>query len=232
MAPLKVSAELQAAIEAVTNKRARVALDHIVEHGYVTGADLQAAGYSEYRRAIMDCRDLGFAIKQTPSPAGGGRRAWTLDLDAAQRAGRTGRKNFSKAFRVKLLSTANGHCEVCGASQADRSLQVDHRIPYEIDPGSGDEVESEYQMLCPSCNRSKSWTCESECPNWEARDPRVCATCMWASPDDYRHIATEERRQVTITWDGVEGVSAFERLSAEAEEAGLSPADYLRERLR
>lgn len=231
MASLEISDELRAAIETVTNKRARFVLDHIVEHGLITADDIQAEGYREHRRAVMDCRDLGFPISKVPSPSGGGVGAWSLDLDAEVRAGRTGRKNFSKSFRNRLIAKAGGKCEVCGASQADRTLQIDHRIPYEIDPGTGDQVEAEYQMLCPSCNRTKSWTCEKECPNWTVRDPSVCETCMWGSPSSYEHIATLDRRQATITWDGPDGVAAYERLSQAADDSGLTLEELLRTKL-
>jgi hypothetical protein len=227
--PLDLPPELRARIDAVTNRRARFVLDHIVAHGIITADDIQRQGYREHRRAVMDCRDLGFPIKRAPSP-GRGVGAWTLDLEAADRARREGRTTFSKAFRERLIARADGRCEACGARQVARALQIDHRIPFEIDPGSGDEVAEEFQALCGSCNRSKSWTCEHDCPNWQARDPGTCLTCMWGSPRDYDHIATVQRRQVTLTFDGPEAVADYERLASAAAERGLSLAEYLRER--
>ncbi|HEY3434421.1 MAG TPA: HNH endonuclease signature motif containing protein [Solirubrobacterales bacterium] len=226
MPPLKVSPELKSAVAAVTNKRARFVLDFILANGFITADDIQRKGYIEHRRAVMDCRDLGFPIIRTKSPAGVG--AWTLDVNAGVRAGRTGRKNFKKSFRQQLIVRAGGRCEACGASEADRQLQIDHRIPYEIDPGSGKEVEAEYQMLCGSCNRSKSWTCEHECPNWKRRDPSVCQTCMWADPEDYEHIATRLRRRITIVLDGRAGADLFDRLKKAASDAGLPLDEFLR----
>jgi len=230
MAPLKVSPELKAAVEAVTNKRARFVLDFILANGFITADDIQGQGYREHRRAVMDCRDLGFPIIKTKSP-GRGVGAWTLDVEAKVRAGRTGRKNFKKSFRRQLIAKAGGRCEVCGAPEADRQLQIDHRIPYEIDPGSGNEVEAEYQMLCGSCNRSKSWTCEHECPNWKLRDPAICQTCMWADPEEYEHIATRQRRKITLVLDGPEGAALFDRLRDAASDSGQSLDEFLRSRL-
>lgn len=230
MPPLKVPSELKAAVEAVTNKRARFVLDFILANGLITADDIQRQGYREHRRAVMDCRDLGFPIIKTKSP-GGGIGAWTLDVDDGMRAGRTGRKTFKKSFRQQLIAQAEGRCEICGAPEVDRQLQIDHRIPYEIDPGSGDEVEAEYQMLCGSCNRSKSWTCERECPNWELRDPSLCQTCMWANPAEYEHIASRLRRKITIVLDGAEGADLFDRLKKAASDAGQPLDEFLRSRL-
>jgi 5-methylcytosine-specific restriction endonuclease McrA len=229
--PLGISDELRVQIAAVTNRRARFVLDYIVEHGHITADDIQRAGYREHRRAVMDCRDLGFPIinSRVRSPQGGTVGAWTLDPDGTV-GGRAGRRQYPRAFRLLLLARANGRCEVCGAPQADRNLQIDHRIPFEIDPGSGELVPDEYQMLCGSCNRTKSRTCETDCPNWQARDPEVCRTCMWASPDDYQHIATIPRRQVTLTWVG-DDVGVYDELRAAAESAGEDVTTFLRRRL-
>jgi hypothetical protein len=227
--PLDLPPQLRARIENVTNRRARFVLDHIVAHGFITADDIQRQGYREHRRAVMDCRDLGFAIARVKAPGGAG--AWTLDLDADERARREGRTNFTKTFREALVARAGGRCEACGASQAARALQIDHRVPYEIDPGSGEEVAGEFQMLCGSCNRSKSWTCETDCPNWRLRDPATCLRCMWGNPGDYEHIATVTRRQVTLTFDGPEAVADYERLASAAAECGLALEEYLRDRL-
>lgn len=211
--PLEVPPELRARIEAVSNKRARLVLDHILENGTITADDIQSAGYREHRRAVMDCRDLGFVMKRVKSP---GLRAgmWTLDLEADERTKREGRHSFTKTFRQEMVRLAQSRCQACGTKESMRALQIDHRIPYEIDPGSGDEVPDEYQVLCGSCNRSKSWTCETECPNWTLRDPKICTTCRWADADEYEHIATVRRRQIVLTWDD-EAVADYEALKAE-----------------
>jgi hypothetical protein len=81
-------------------------------------------------------------------------------------------------------------------------------------------------MLCPSCNRTKSWTCERDCPNWTERVPELCRTCLWGSPEDYEHIATRVRRQVTVVWQD-EDVAAYERLAARAAARSQDVATYL-----
>jgi hypothetical protein len=221
---------MKAAVEAVTNKRARFVLDFILANGFITADDIQRQGYREHRRAVMDCRDLGFPIIKTKSP-GGGVGAWSLDPSAELRATKTGRKNFRKVFRGELLARADHRCEVCGTSEVDRQLQIDHKIPYAIDPGSGREIEGEFQMLCGSCNRTKSWTCEHECPNWQVRDPARCMTCMWASPGDYEHIAEHLRRRITLVFDGTEGAATYDRLKGIADAADRPLGDIVEELL-
>lgn len=52
----------------------------------------------------------------------------------------------------------------------------------------------DFMPLCPSCNRSKSWACE-HCPNRMVKDISVCKACMWASPKNYTHVATQQVRE-------------------------------------
>ncbi|MFY9265635.1 MAG: HNH endonuclease signature motif containing protein [Solirubrobacterales bacterium] len=222
-------------IPLVTNKRARRLLELMVEHGEVTTEQLTSEyGYNHPPRAKKDATDLGFPIVSRTVKSKDGTRnisAYRLDPAAAMSEGRNGRQAVSKALRDQLLRRAGGRCAQCGGTFADRSLQVDHLIPYEIAGESTNPTLDEFQMLCGSCNRSKSWTCETDCPNWTARDASVCETCMWASVDDYAHIATRQRRQATLTWDDGQVVQ-YDELHKEAEAAGMELHAYLRELLR
>jgi hypothetical protein len=231
MARGDIPADVRKRIAEVRNQRARRLLELIVEHGEVTTEQLTSQyGYNHPPRAKKDATDLGFPIvSRTVSSKDGSRRisAYSLDLDAAFVEGRFGRRAIPKATRAELLRRADGRCAVCGAVYADRVLQVDHRVPYEV-AGESDAVDlTNFQMLCPSCNRSKSWTCERDCPNWIGRDPSLCLTCLWGSPDRYEHVATRGRRQVTVVWDD-EDVAAYERLAARATARGQDVATYLR----
>ena len=69
-------------------------------------------------------------------------------------------------------------------------------------------------LVCGSCNRAKSWSCEN-CPNWTTRNPVVCETCLWASPEEYQHIATEERRRLDIVWEAAE-TDDYDRIAVRA----------------
>jgi hypothetical protein len=234
MARSDVPPEIRDRISKVTNKRARRLLELILEHGEVTTEELtEQYGYNHPPRAKKDATDLGFpVVSRGVRSRDGSRRisAYSLDLSAAFVEGRAGRKVIPKALRDALLAKAEGRCAICGGVFADRALQVDHRVPYEIAGESEAPILSEFQMLCGSCNRSKSWTCERDCPNWLERDPEVCWTCMWASPDHYDHIATHQRRQVTLVWD--EGdVATYDRLKRTADDEGQDLAAYLRDLL-
>lgn len=130
----------------------------------------------------------------------------------------------------------------CGNRQAlpdrDRTrsqarLQIDHRVPYEVGGHSGerDVGRSEVMLLCGSCNRAKSWTCE-HCDNLTgARDSEVCRTCYWGSPEDYRHIALRQMRRVDLVWHGDE-VGDFDQVSQRAAETGEELADYIKDAVR
>ena len=218
-------------ISMVRNQRARRLLELIVEHGEVTTEELATQyGYNHPPRAKKDATDLGFPIVSRTVRSRDGTRsisAYRLDAQAAFAEGRGGRQAIPKVMRDQLLQVAKGRCAICGASFANRALQVDHRIPYEIGGESVAPALHEFQMLCGSCNRSKSWSCEHDCPNWTIRDPAVCATCLWASPSDYEHVATRQRRQVTITWDDG-AVSSFDELRDAAEREGTQLSEYLR----
>jgi hypothetical protein len=232
--PQKVSKEMRAKIALVTNQRARRLLELIAEHGEVTTEQLtQQYSYNHPPRAKKDAIDLGFPVVSRRVKSKDGTRsisAYSLDGTAAFVEGRGGRELVTKALRDQLLAIAGGCCAICGGTFPDRALQVDHRIPYEIDGEIKNPTVADFQMLCGSCNRSKSWTCEHGCPNWTTRDPTVCATCIWASPEKYEHIATVSRRQATLTWEG-DDVASFEAFEAAAVAAGTTVSDFLRRRL-
>jgi 5-methylcytosine-specific restriction endonuclease McrA len=218
-------------ISHVTNQRARRLLELIVEHGEVTTEELtEQYGYNHPPRAKKDAMDIGFPIVSRRVRSKDGTRsisAYSLDPSATFVDDRTGRRLIPKAFRDELLKIADGRCAVCSGTFPDRALQVDHRIPYQIAGDVNEPRVVDFQMLCASCNRSKSWTCERECPNWTERSAAVCATCIWASPERYEHIATQQRRQVTLTWDGPD-VATFDSIQAAVRAKGLDIATYLR----
>jgi 5-methylcytosine-specific restriction endonuclease McrA len=223
-------AEMRKRIPRVTNRRARLLLELIVEHDEVTTEELaDQYDYDHPPRAKRDALDLGFPVVSRRVRSKDGTRsiaAYSLDLNGALVDRRTGRKRIPKAFRDELLKLAGGRCAHCGGAFPDRALQVDHRIPHEI-AGEVDQFRlADFQMLCGPCNRSKSWTCERECPNWTKRSVAVCATCIWASPEGYKHIATHQRRQVTLTWDGAD-VEMFDGIRVAAQAEGVDVATHL-----
>jgi hypothetical protein len=208
-----VPKELLEQIEAVTNKRARFVLDSIVKNGVVTTEEINAAGYEHPPRAARDVRELGFPLKTIKVKHSNGRSiaAYKFDEGGVQ-AGKGGRVVLPKKGRDAIIEAAGGKCGICGA---EHNLQVDHRIPYEV-AGEPEGTEREpYQVLCGSCNRTKSWACE-HCENWlRLKNPDVCRSCYWAEPSVYSHVAMQQERRADIVWTGNE-VSDFEQVKREA----------------
>src|SRR5262249_222068 len=90
---------------------------------------------------------------------------------------------------------------------------------------------TEYMPLCGSCNRAKSWSCE-HCDNWlERKDPAICATCYWASPEDYDHVAMRQMRRLDVDWEG-EGVAEFDAVANAAEEKQEAMPEFVKTVLR
>jgi 5-methylcytosine-specific restriction endonuclease McrA len=55
--------------------------------------------------------------------------------------------------RYKVLAAAKGRCALCGATSADRRIEVDHVVPRSR--GGSNDI-SNLQALCDVCNRGKS----------------------------------------------------------------------------
>lgn len=111
-------------------------------------------------------------------------------------------------------------------------MQIDHRIPSEVggDPAGAPDVE-DYMLLCASCNRAKSWSCE-HCRNWTTDHLlKVCRVCHRASSKDYEHIALELVRRLDIVWQGDE-VPDHERLTILAAQARRNLPDFVKDVLR
>ncbi|TVQ63850.1 MAG: HNH endonuclease [Phycisphaerales bacterium] len=217
----RFSKAAQAALNAVTGKRARIVVDHIIKHGSITTDDLKEKyGYDHPPRAIKDVSDQGIPlVKVIVRKADGKRMAeyrfGDLDNITAGRVG--GRANFPKAFKESLVAAYGSKCALCNALFEPRYLQIDHRIPYLVaGDGVADTLDvKDYMLVCGSCNRAKSWSCE-HCPNGiEVKDPGVCAACYWANPLQYTHVATADIRRLDLTWTGPE-VSDFDDAKAKA----------------
>lgn len=219
----------------VKNKRPKLVIDHILEHGYITNEDLLDYGYTHGPRAARDVREEGIPLKtfKVKSSSGKSIAAYRFDIEAAVKPGREGgRKSFPKKFKAALYAEAEGRCAVCNGHFLSRELQVDHRIPYEIGGDAPFSITdtSGYMLLCSSCNRAKSWSCE-HCDNWDIKDAGVCATCHWASPTEYQHIALRDIRRADIVWEDEE-VPFFDRLKLLADAAKVSVPSYIKAALK
>jgi DNA-binding transcriptional regulator/RsmH inhibitor MraZ len=228
--PAIISKELLNRIKAVSNKRARFVLDSIVKNGMVTTEEINHAGYEHPPRAVRDARELGFAIQTIKVKHTNGRSiaAYVFQESAGIDLKKSGRIAIPKKQRDEIIAAAGRRCQICGAST---NLQVDHRIPYEVAGESQAKQANPYLVLCGSCNRKKSWSCE-HCPNW-LRDKNfgVCSTCYWAEPQKYDHIGTERERRADIVWMGDE-VQNYERIRLESKRKLRTVPEHIKEILR
>ena len=237
MSKPRLTALLRRLLRQVKGKRARIVVEHICKHGAITTRDLQEQyGYDHPPRAIKDVTDQGVPIaRRTVVDKNGRRIAEYRFADPSQvRAGRVGgRRAFPKAFKNQLLERYGEHCGLCDAPFSGRALQIDHRTPYEVvgDSPALSLDALEYMLLCGSCNRAKSWSCE-HCENWRAlKSPDTCRTCYWASPQLYEHVAMVALRRLDLTWTGEE-VPDFETLRQRAAKSGTALSLYVKALLR
>jgi hypothetical protein len=219
-------------LDFVSSKRARIVIQHILEHGHITTEDLKRLGYNHPPRAARDVREAGIPLETFRVQSSDGRSiaAYRFGDLSLIRAGRIhGRTTFPKILKDNLYEQSGGKCAICSGHFEKRYLQIDHRVPYEV---IGDTQESELEiadlmLVCGEHNRAKSWSCE-HCENWlNAKIPQVYKTCYWASPENYTHIALREVRRVDILWTEDE-VSAFERLKAAAQQNQVPVPDYVK----
>jgi hypothetical protein len=226
--PADIDPSLLAAIQAVTGKRPRRVLDHLLAHGVVTTEDLEKMGYKHAPRAARDVRELGIPLVTTRTVSADGKSiaAYTLgdpeEIDGSKLGGRS---VLPKELRDRLHGLQGGRCAVCSYRYAARYLQVDHRVPYEVAGESATPSETtRFMALCGSCQRKKSWSCE-HCGNWTTRDAMTCAACFWADPVGYTHVAREDIRTLTLTFAGQDALT-FDQLRARL------PADRLADAAR
>lgn len=194
-----------AAVLSSANIRPVRVLAEICEHGEVSTEDLtKKYGYNQPPRAARDLRELGFNIRTSSSRTTTGRRMAVYSLGSIDDLSvREGRILFSKRERQEVISRQRAHCYYCAGKFAETELQIDHRVPFEIAGNSLHERSGIDALIavCSSCNRRKSWSCES-CGNFKVKDIAQCITCYWYSPDEYQHVGGKKRVVLSVTFDG------------------------------
>lgn len=223
-------------LNTVTGKRARIVVEHILEHGFITTEDLENQyGYSHPPRAVRDVREQGIPIETFAVKNAQGRTiaAYRFGDPSQALTGRQGgRRIFPKTLKTTLYDLQNGKCAVCSEAYDERYLQIDHRIPYQVagEPDEIDKLES-FMLLCSSCNRAKSWSCE-HCENaLHRKEVALCLSCYWANPHEYTHIALQPIRRVELIWSG-DSVDDYEILRQLAEAENESLPEYVKNVLR
>lgn len=204
----KLPKDFLARLNAITAKRPKTVIQHILKHGFVTTEELKNMGYEHAPRAARDVRELGIPLETFYVKDSNGRRIGAYRFgDPSQKQDKlskaSGRTVLSKALKKALVEKYGSKCFIYLQPMEERLLQVDHRVPYEIGGEQNEKDIDYYMLLSPSANRAKSWTCE-HCPNWEQKDASFCVRCFWAHPENYTHIAGKEQRQIIITFTGNE----------------------------
>jgi hypothetical protein len=220
-------------VKSITNKRAKTVIDHILANGKISTEELKNLGYNHPPRAVRDVREAGIPIETIRLKGSDGRSMAVYkfgDVTKLKEERLAGRMAFSKEFKNNLYKDCGGICTICRGHFELRYLQVDHRIPYEV---GGDKVDAfqkkkdEYMLICGSCNRAKSWSCE-HCVNLQGnKSARVCKTCYWGSPEAFNHVATEELRRLDIQWQGKEVVQ-YDQVKKKAEKENLTMPEFVK----
>lgn len=219
-------------VQSITNRRAKVVIDHILAHGFITTEDLEKTyGYNHPPRAARDVREAGipletFKIKSRDDKSIAAYKFG--DLASLQTNRVAGRILFSKEFKHNLFIACGGRCQICNGLFEERYLQVDHRVPYEVGGDTTDREPEHFMLLCGSCNRAKSWSCE-HCGNWKTeKKPPVCMQCYWGSPENYNHIALEQVRRLDLQWNGDE-INYYDALKVIADQNGIELPDFIKQ---
>jgi 5-methylcytosine-specific restriction endonuclease McrA len=222
-------------LRAITAKRAKTVIDHILANGFITTEELKNDyGYNHPPRAIRDVKEQGIDVEMYRTTGADGRSmaAYRFADPTAPATAHSGRRAIPKAFKKLLIERDGGKCGICLAIFDTRSLQIDHRVPFAVAADKpGDLDPNAYFLVCGSCNRAKSWSCE-HCQNWlVAKKKRTCQTCYWANLTSYTHIALEQVRRLDLVWQGDE-TADYDRLASLAESAGTGLPDFVKEALR
>ena len=225
--------ELLKLLKKVKGKRAQVVIDHILEHGIITTEEIEKYGYKHPPRAARDVRERGVPLKTVHVTSSDGKRiaAYVFgDLSEIKKGRIGGRKVIPKKLKESLIEQFDSKCFICSLPLVPRALQVDHRVPYEVqgDEDWNDWTPSNYMLLCVSCQRAKSWSCE-HCDNWNTdQEIAVCEECYWAKPESYSHIALVEVRRLDITWSGEE-TKTYDIIKKLSSAQGVDLPDFVKE---
>lgn len=203
------------------SKRARAAVNAMLEHGAVTTVELsEKYGLEHPPRAARDVIDAGINLERDTVKIKGKRIARYKLVDIINPDTGKPRRTIPKSVKDDLIKRNGYRCTACGGEFTTSELQVDHRIPYAI---AGDpEVWSPetVMLLCRVDNRAKSWTCE-HCPNWTEKDAEVCTRCYWSHPEGpYEHVAEVPERRLSVIWQGNDETKQYDEALVAAQADG------------
>lgn len=217
--------------QSVTAKRPKAVINHILQYGFITTEELKERyGYNHPPRAARDVRELGIPLETFRVTGRDGRKiaAYKFGNVAKTRFSRlSGRTGLSKQIKNELINKYGCKCFIYLEEVDERELQIDHRVPFEVD-GEPELEPDNFMLLCGSANRAKSWSCE-HCENWRnIKDKSICLSCYWAYPENYTHIAMRQVRRVDLIWQE-ENVEIYERLKQQAASLNKEIPEFIKE---
>ncbi|MBD2496102.1 HNH endonuclease [Nostoc sp. FACHB-280] len=204
--------------QSVTAKRPKAVIDHILQYGFITTEELKERyGYNHPPRAARDVREHGIPLETFRVTGSDGRKIAAYrfgDVSKARFSRLSGRTGLSKQIKNELIRRYGCKCFIYLEKVEERELQIDHRVPFEVD-GEPELAPESFMLLCGSANRAKSWSCE-HCENWNSiKDKSICLSCYWAYPENYTHIAMQEIRRIDLMWQG-DDIEIYEKLKQQA----------------
>jgi hypothetical protein len=196
-------------LNSITAKRPRTVIQHILEHGFITSEELKNTyAYDHPPRAVRDVREYGIPIVTYRINGSNGRSIAAYKFGDPNEVSNnvskvSGRTVLAKNLKQALIKKYGSKCFVYLEDMNESLLQIDHRVPYEIDGEQNNQAIEVFMLLSPSANRAKSWTCE-HCVNWIKKDKAFCIRCFWAHPEDYDHIAGKYEKIISVVFTGDE----------------------------
>lgn len=234
MSKPKLSAKFVKLCKAVTAKRPKTVIDHILKHGFITTQELKDTyGYNHPPRAVRDVKENGIPIEMFRVEGGDGRKIAAYrfgDPNKARFGKQLGRTAFAKELKSKLVAAQGARCAIYLETFPEADLQIDHRIPFEVlgaVPNAEQKTE-DFMLLCGSANRAKSWSCEHCVNSLELKKPEICRGCYWAFPENYTHVAMREARRADIMWTGKE-IKTYDQLKNRTAELQKNIPGYVKE---
>ncbi|MBD2603590.1 HNH endonuclease [Scytonema hofmannii FACHB-248] len=217
--------------QSVTAKRPKAVFDHILQYGFVTTEELKERyGYNHPPRAARDVREHGIPLETLRVTGTDGRRIAAYkfgDISKARFSSLSGRTGLSKQLKDELIKRYGCKCFIYLEKVDKRELQIDHRVPFEID-GEPELLAESFMLLCSSANRAKSWSCE-HCENWKSiKDKSICLSCYWVYPESYTHVAMQQVRRIDLMWQG-ENIEIYERLKQQAVRLNKEIPEFIKE---
>ena len=206
-------------LNSIEAKRPKTVIQHILKHGFITNEELKNIyGYNHPPRAIRDVRELGIpiityrVIDSTGRSIAAYKFGNPTDLKCVVTKAK-GRSALSHKMKQQLIEKYGSKCFIYLENLDESSLQVDHRIPYEIGGEQNTNDISHFMLLSASANRAKSWTCE-HCKNWIKKNIGICKHCFWAFPEDYNHVAGKMEKVIPVvfTGDAIADYDALQKL--------------------